>query len=66
MPCIADLHLHSRDSRAMSREMEAESLATWPRTHPTHFVELLGKLVPADQTCTDSLPLSQPGQMLLL
>lgn len=60
MPFIADLHLHSRHSRATSREMEVESLATWARkkgitllgtgdfTHPTYFAELQAKLIPAE------------------
>lgn len=60
MPFIADLHLHSRYSRATSREMEVESLARWARTkgiallgtgdftHPTHFAELQAKLTPAE------------------
>ncbi len=60
MPFIADLHLHSRYSRATSREMEVESLARWARkkgiallgtgdfTHPTYFAELKAKLTPAD------------------
>lgn len=60
MPFIADLHLHSRYSRATSREMEVESLAHWARkkgisllgtgdfTHPTYFAELQTKLEPAE------------------
>ncbi len=60
MPFIADLHLHSRYSRATSREMEVESLAAWARkkgiallgtgdfTHPTYFAELQAKLTPAE------------------
>ena len=60
MPFIADLHLHSKYSRATSREMEVESLARWARkkgiallgtgdfTHPTHFAELKAKLTPAE------------------
>ncbi|MEE8282599.1 MAG: endonuclease Q family protein [candidate division NC10 bacterium] len=60
MPYIADLHLHSRYSRATSREMELESLAHWARkkgisllgtgdfTHPTYFAELQAKLTPAE------------------
>ncbi|MFQ5988642.1 MAG: endonuclease Q family protein [Candidatus Methylomirabilales bacterium] len=60
MPFIADLHLHSRYSRATSREMEVESLARWGRkkgiallgtgdfTHPTYFAELKAKLTPAE------------------
>lgn len=60
MPFIADLHLHSRYSRATSREMEVESLSGWARkkgiallgtgdfTHPTYFAELKSKLIPAE------------------
>ncbi|MCI0407696.1 MAG: endonuclease Q family protein, partial [Acidobacteria bacterium] len=60
MSFIADLHLHSRYSRATSREMEVESLARWARrkgiallgtgdfTHPTYFAELQAKLTPAE------------------
>ncbi len=60
MPFIADLHLHSRYSRATSREMEVESLSGWARkkgiallgtgdfTHPTYFAELKAKLTPAE------------------
>ena len=60
MRFIADLHLHSRYSRATSREMEVESLAHWARkkgisllgtgdfTHPTYFAELQAKLTPAE------------------
>jgi len=59
MPFIADLHLHSKYSRATSREMEVESLARWARrkgitllgtgdfTHPTYLAELKAKLIPA-------------------
>lgn len=60
MPFIADLHLHSKYSRATSRDMEVESLAQWARkkgisllgtgdfTHPTYFAELQAKLTPAE------------------
>lgn len=60
MSFIADLHLHSRYSRATSREMGVESLARWARrkgiallgtgdfTHPTYFAELQAKLTPAE------------------
>ncbi|MFQ5881046.1 MAG: endonuclease Q family protein [Candidatus Methylomirabilales bacterium] len=60
MSFIADLHLHSRYSRATSREMGVESLARWARkkgiallgtgdfTHPTYFAELKAKLAPAE------------------
>jgi uncharacterized protein (TIGR00375 family) len=59
MQFIADLHLHSRYSRATSREMEVETLAVWARrkgikvlgtgdfTHPLHLQDLKTKLAPA-------------------
>ena len=58
MRFIADFHLHSKYSRATSKEMEVESLARWAKkkgisllgtgdfTHPTYFAELKSKLAP--------------------
>jgi len=58
MRFIADFHLHSKYSRATSKDMEVETLARWARkkgitilgtgdfTHPTYFVELKSKLAP--------------------
>jgi len=58
MKFIADLHLHSKYSRATARDMEVDSLARWARmkgiallgtgdfTHPTYFAELKQKLKP--------------------
>jgi uncharacterized protein (TIGR00375 family) len=58
MRFIADFHLHSKFSRATSKEMEVETLARWGKkkgisllgtgdfTHPTYFAELRSKLVP--------------------
>ena len=58
MRWIADFHLHSRYSRATSKEMEVESLARWAKkkgvtllgtgdfTHPTYLAELRSKLEP--------------------
>jgi uncharacterized protein (TIGR00375 family) len=55
---IADFHVHSKYSRATSREMQPETLAKWCEikgikvlgtgdfTHPTHFAELKAKLEP--------------------
>ena len=55
---IADFHVHSRYSRATSRDMQPETLAKWCEikgikvlgtgdfTHPTHFAELKAKLEP--------------------
>ncbi|MCJ7641030.1 MAG: endonuclease Q family protein [Desulfobacterales bacterium] len=59
MRFIADFHIHSKYSRATSKDMEVESLAGWAKkkgislvgtgdfTHPTYFAELRSKLVPA-------------------
>jgi uncharacterized protein (TIGR00375 family) len=58
MRFIADFHLHSKFSRATSKEMEVETLARWGKrkgisllgtgdfTHPTYFAELRSKLIP--------------------
>ncbi|MFQ5899253.1 MAG: endonuclease Q family protein [Candidatus Methylomirabilia bacterium] len=58
MRIVADLHIHSRYSRATSRDMEVETLARWAQwkgitllgtgdfTHPTYFAELQAKLTP--------------------
>lgn len=58
MRIVADLHIHSKYSRATSREMEVETLARWAKwkgvnllgtgdfTHPTYFAELRAKLAP--------------------
>jgi len=55
---IADFHVHSRYSRATSRDMEVETLARWAKlkgikllgtgdfTHPTYFAELSARLEP--------------------
>lgn len=59
MRFIADFHIHSKFSRATSREMEVETLAQWAKkkgiallgtgdfTHPTYFAELRSKLEPS-------------------
>lgn len=56
----ADLHLHSKYSRATSRESDLEHMAIWARkkgvsviatgdfTHPEWFAEIKEKLVPAE------------------
>lgn len=61
MRVIADLHLHSKYSRATSREMDVESMARWCKikgitvvgtgdfTHPIWFRELKLKLKPNDR-----------------
>jgi len=55
---IADFHVHSKYSRATSREMEVDTLALWAEkkginllgtgdfTHPQYFAELQGALEP--------------------
>ena len=59
MRFIADFHIHSKYSRATSKEMEVETLARWAKkkgisllgtgdfTHPTYFTELRSKLEPS-------------------
>jgi len=61
MRIIADLHLHSKYSRATSREMDVENLARWCKikgigvvgtgdfTHPIWLRELKAKLKPTDR-----------------
>jgi uncharacterized protein (TIGR00375 family) len=61
MRFIADLHVHSRYSRATSTDMEVETLARWAAlkgikllgtgdfTHPTYFAELSARLEPAEE-----------------
>jgi len=58
MQIIADLHIHSKYSRATSKDMEVDTLAHWAElkginllatadfTHPTYFAELKEKLKP--------------------
>jgi uncharacterized protein (TIGR00375 family) len=58
MRFIADFHIHSKYSRATSKDMEVESLAQWAKkkgitllgtgdfTHPTYYAELRSKLEP--------------------
>ena len=60
MPFYADLHIHSKYSRAVSRDCDLEHLALWGRrkgisvigtgdfTHPQWFEELTSTLVPAE------------------
>jgi uncharacterized protein (TIGR00375 family) len=60
-PFIADLHVHSKHSRATSKEMGLESLAHWGKlkgiqlvatgdfTHPVYFSEIKAKLKEAGQ-----------------
>jgi len=57
---IVDLHIHSRYSRATSRDMDIEGLYKWGKikginiigtgdfTHPAWFKELREKLEPAE------------------
>ena len=58
MRIIADLHIHSRYSRATSRDMNLDTLALWAKvkgidllgtgdfTHPAHFASIEEKLEP--------------------
>jgi uncharacterized protein (TIGR00375 family) len=58
MKFIADLHLHSKYSRATSQDMEVKTLALWAKrkgikllgtgdfTHPLYFLDLKSKLTP--------------------
>lgn len=58
MKFIADLHIHSKYSRATSRDMEVETLSLWAKrkgiqvlgtgdfTHPLYFLDLKNKLRP--------------------
>jgi uncharacterized protein (TIGR00375 family) len=60
MRFIADFHVHSRYSRATSKDMEVETLGKWAEikgitllgtgdfTHPLYFAELKAKLEPSD------------------
>lgn len=61
MRIVADLHIHSRFSRACSREMEVERLAWWAKrkgidllgtgdfTHPIYLTSLKQRLEPAEE-----------------
>jgi len=60
MQLIADFHIHSKYSRATSKDMDLENLDKWAKikgiqvlgagdfTHPVWFSELKNKLVPAE------------------
>ncbi len=60
MKIIADLHVHSKYSRATSKDMDVDSIALWAHrkginlvgtgdfTHPAYSKELKQKLVPAE------------------
>ena len=77
MRFIADFHLHSRYSRATSKDMEVETLARWARkkgisllgtgdfTHPTYFAELRAKLEPSENGLF-KLKKEDPGVRYLL
>ena len=61
MKIIADFHIHSKYSRAVSRDMTLENLDIWARkkgiqvmgtgdfTHPQWFNEIKTKLEPAEE-----------------
>jgi len=46
MPVVADLHIHSRYSRACSREMEVATLSRWAKIKG---VDVLGTLFPSGE-----------------
>ena len=58
MRMIADFHLHSKYSRATSKDMDVETLARWAKkkgisllgtgdfTHPSYLAEMRSKLEP--------------------
>ncbi len=60
MPFLADLHIHSKYSRATSRDCDLERLSAWAQrkgirvvgtgdfTHPAWMDELTAKLIPAE------------------
>src|SRR4051812_25766664 len=60
-PWVADLHIHSKYSRACSRDLELENLSWWAQrkgitvlgtgdfTHPGWFDHLRSNLVPAEE-----------------
>lgn len=61
MKIIADLHIHSKYSRAVSKDMNLENLDIWAKkkgiqvmgtgdfTHPQWFSEIKTKLEPAEE-----------------
>jgi uncharacterized protein (TIGR00375 family) len=61
MQFIADLHIHSKYSRATSQNMEVGTLALWAKrkgikvlgtgdfTHPLHLLDLKSKLIPSGE-----------------
>src|SRR3989339_1696079 len=61
MRIVADLHIHSKYSRAVSRDMTLENIDIWAKkkgidlmgtgdfTHPEWFKEIKEKLEPAEQ-----------------
>lgn len=61
MNIIADFHIHSKYSRATSKDMDLESLDKWARikginvlgtgdfTHPLWYKNILDKLTPAEE-----------------
>jgi PHP family Zn ribbon phosphoesterase len=71
-PWTADLHIHSKYSRACSRDLELENLAWWAQrkgitllgtgdfTHPGWFDHLRENLRPAEPGCSGSRPSGRP------
>ncbi len=75
---LADLHIHSKYSRATSRDCTPEALELWARkkgldligsgdfSHPAWRQELAEKLVPAEDgfyTLKEDYRLAEPGRM---
>ncbi len=77
MKIIADLHIHSPYSRAVSKEMTLENLDTWARmkgitvmgtgdfTHPSWIKEIKTKLEPAEEGLYKLKGVSSPTRFLL-
>jgi len=77
MKVIADLHIHSPYSRAVSKEMTLENLNTWARmkgitvmgtgdfTHPAWIKEIKTKLEPAEEGLYKLKGVDSPTRFLL-
>ncbi len=77
MRFIADFHIHSKFSRATSKEMDVETLGRWAKkkgiallgtgdfTHPTYFSELRSKLEPSGNGLF-KLKKEEPGVQYIL
>ena len=77
MKIIADFHIHSKYSRATSRDMEVRTLALWAEkkginllgtgdfTHPQYFAELQGALEPSEKGLFKLRDSSSPVRFIL-